>query len=308
MDALFGSHEVARPKAADEYRVLVIGDSSVWGWLLPPQDTLAAQLTRAGQTNAAGKQVRVYNLGYPILSLSKDLLLLSMVQRYQPDLIVWLVTLESFPADKQLFPPIVQHNPGPMRDLIARYHLSLNPNDASFVSPSFWDQTLIGRRRDLADLLRLQLYGVEWAATGIDQAIPPTYTPRSADLQPDASFHGLQPPHLAASDLAFDVLAAGVSAAGSVPVLIANEPTFVSNGQNSDIRYNFFYPRWAYDDYRQLLAAAATSHGWRYLDLWDAAGNDQFTDSPIHLTAAGNARLAAKLAGPILAVANGQTP
>ena len=308
LDALFGSHEVARPKAADEYRVLVIGDSSVWGWLLPPQDTLAAQLTRAGQTNAAGKQVRVYNLGYPILSLSKDLLLLSMVQRYQPDLIVWLVTLESFPADKQLFPPIVQHNPGPMRDLIARYHLSLNPNDASFVSPSFWDQTLIGRRRDLADLLRLQLYGVEWAATGIDQAIPPTYTPRSADLQPDASFHGLQPPHLAASDLAFDVLAAGVSAAGSVPVLIANEPTFVSNGQNSDIRYNFFYPRWAYDDYRQLLAAAATSHGWRYLDLWDAAGNDQFTDSPIHLTAAGNARLAAKLAGPILAVANGQTP
>ena len=308
LEAMVASHQVAQAKAAGEYRVLLVGDSSTWGWLLPAGATLAAQLNAAGNVTATGRHVRVYNLGYPILSLSKDLLLLSAVHDLRPDLIVWLVTLESFPADKQLFPPIVQHNPGPMRDLIARYHLSLNPNDPSFVSPSLWDLTLIGRRRDLADLLRLQLYGVDWAATGIDQAIPATYTPRTVDLQPDDSFHGLQPPHLAAGDLAFDVLGAGVRAAGAAPVLIANEPTFVSNGQNSDIRYNFFYPRWAYDDYRQLLAAEAKSHGWRYLDLWDAAGNDQFTDSPIHLTAAGNARLAAKLAGPILAVANGQTP
>ena len=313
LDAMFASHEVARPKAANEYRVLLVGDSSVWGWLLPAQDTLAAQLNQVIPATAAGKQVRVYNLGYPILSITKDLLLLSMVQRYQPDLIVWMVTLESFPADKQLFPPIVQNNPGPMRDLIARYHLTLDPNDPSFVNPNFWDRTLIGRRRDLADLLRLQLYGVEWAATGIDQAIPATYTPRTVDLAADPTFHGLQPPHLAAGDLAFDVLEAGVSEARGVPVLIANEPTFVSNGQNSDIRYNFFYPRWAYDDYRQLLAAEAKTHGWRYLDLWDAVGNDQYTDSPIHLSAEGNARLAARLSGPILALANGvsqavQTP
>ena len=38
--------------------------------------------------------------------------------------------------------------------------------------PTFWDRTLIGARRPLADLLRLQLYGVLWAATGIDQDIP----------------------------------------------------------------------------------------------------------------------------------------
>ena len=58
-----------------------------------------------------------------------SLLLLSLVRPYQPDLIVWPVTLESFPADKQLFPPLVQHNPGPTRALIARYHLRLNPDD-----------------------------------------------------------------------------------------------------------------------------------------------------------------------------------
>ena len=304
LDAMFASQVVAQPKAPDEFRVLVIGDSSVWGWLLPPRETLAAQLDAENHLTASGKHVRFYNLGYPILSLTKDLLLLSRVQRYQPDLIVWPVTLESFPADKQLFPPLVQNNPGPMRELIARYHLNLDPNDASFVNPSFWDRTLIGRRRDLADLLRLQLYGVEWAATGIDQDIPATYTPLTVDLAADPSFHSLQPPHLTAGDLAFDVLDAGMAEAGPVPVLLVNEPTYVSQGQNSDIRYNFFYPRWAYDDYRQLLAARAKSSGWHYLDLWQAAGNDQFTDSPIHLTAAGNARLAASLVGPIMALAN----
>jgi hypothetical protein len=305
LDALFASHEVARPKAPDEYRVLLIGDSSVWGWLLPPQQTLAAQLNAGAYVTTSGRHVRVYNLGYPILSLTKDLLLLSLVRPYQPDLIVWPVTLESFASDKQLFPPLVQHNPGAIRALITRYHLRLMPDDPGFVNPTLWDRTLIGRRRDLADLLRLQLYGVDWAATRIDQHIPPTYTPRSEDLAADRTFHGLQPPHLAPSDLAFDVLAAGVAEAGATPVLIVNEPMFVSHGQNSDVRYNFFYPRWAYDDYRQLLAGEAAAHGWRYVDLWEAVDNGQYTDSPIHLTAAGNAQLAASLSGPILTAANG---
>jgi hypothetical protein len=38
--------------------------------------------------------------------------------RYQPDLIVWPITLESFPYDKQLFPPLLLNNPGPVKKLI----------------------------------------------------------------------------------------------------------------------------------------------------------------------------------------------
>ncbi len=41
--------------------------------------------------------------------------------------------------------------------------------------------------------------------------------------------------------------------AGDVPVLIINEPMFISDGQNSDLRYNSFYPRWAYDQFHRLL-------------------------------------------------------
>jgi hypothetical protein len=300
LDAMFASHEVARPKPPGEYRVLLLGDSSVWGFLLENEHTLAAQLNALDLVVPDGRRVRAYNLGYPILSLTKDLLLLSRVQRYQPDLIVWLVTLESFPADKQLFPPLVQHNPGPMRALIARHDLRLDPADPSFVDPSPWQRTLVGQRRALADLLRLQLYGFLWAATGVDQDIPATYTPRQEDLPPDLEFHGLQPPDLIRDDLAFDVLAAGVAEAGAVPLLLVNEPMFVSQGENSDLRYNFFYPRWIYDAYRQLLAAEAQARGWAHLDLWQAVANTEYTDSAIHLTPAGSAQLAAQLAPAIL--------
>jgi len=305
LNALFGSHAVARPKAADEYRVLLVGDSSVWGYLLPAPQTLAAQLNAAGLVTADGRRLVAYNLGYPILSLTKDLLLLSRLAPYQPDLIVWLVTLESFPADKQLFPPLVQNNAAQVRALIARYQLNLDPHDPRLVDPSWWDRTLIGQRRALADLLRLQLYGFLWAGTGIDQDIPAQYTPRQEDFEPDASFHDLQPPHLTAEDVAFDVLAAGVEAAGPTPILLINEPMFVSAGQNSDIRYNFFYPRWAYDDYRVVLAHTAAARGWPYVDLWDAAANTEFTDSPIHLTPLGESQLAARVGPAILSLAEG---
>jgi hypothetical protein len=50
------------------------------------------------------------------------------------------------------------------------------------------------------------------------------------------------------------VLAATLERAGDVPVLLINEPMFISSGQNSDLRYNSFYPRWAYDQYRAMLA------------------------------------------------------
>jgi hypothetical protein len=303
LEAMFAAHQVARSRDHDEYRVLLIGDSSVWGFLLENDDTLAANINALDYRLANGQRVRAYNLGYPILSLTKDLLLLSEARRFQPDLIVWLVTLESFPVEKQLFPPLVQNNPDRLRALIARHGLRLDPADPRLVDPAPLARTLWGRRRALADLLRLQMYGGLWAATGIDQHIPAEYTPRQEDFEADLSFHDQQPPALQPERLAFDVLAAGLAEAGSTPVLIVNEPMFVSAGRNSDIRYNFFYPRWAYDDYRRLMAETAAARGWRYLDLWDAVPSGEFTDSPIHLTPTGSARLAEQLGLAIAAQA-----
>jgi len=293
LDAMFASHVIAAgQKLANEYRVIVIGDSSTWGTLLRPEETLAGQLDAAGLTTADGRTVRVYNLGYPTISLTKDLMVLDYALRYDPDLIIWGVTLEAFPVDKQLTSPIVANNAARVDDLIARYGLSFDPNDPALIQSRWWDKTLIGQRRNLADLFRLQMYGVLWSATGIDQTYPADYTPAQVDFDTDVTFHGWTGPTLDESQLAFDVLAAGLEAAGDVPVILFNEPMLISTGANSDLRYNFLYPRWAYDQWRTMMADEAAANGWTYLDLWDIIPADQFTNSAIHLTPAAESVLA----------------
>lgn len=297
--AMFASHVVAQPKPDDEYRLLLIGDSGTWGWLMENDQTLAAQINAAGDT-VDGRRLVAYNLAYPIMALSKDLLLLDEAMSYQPDLILWLVTLESFPRQQQVFPPLVQNNAERMRRLAERYDLNLDPNDPRFVTPSLLERTIVGQRRALADWLRLQVYGFSWAFTGIDQAIPDDYTLRASDFEEDLSWDSFdEPAPFTADDLAFDVLAAGMARAGGVPVIVVNEPIFISRGRNSDLRYNAFYPRWAYDAYRELLDAQARANGWHYLDLWDAIPPDEFTDTPVHLTPEGVLMLSEHLVSAI---------
>ncbi|MBP1702793.1 MAG: hypothetical protein H6Q38_1900 [Chloroflexi bacterium] len=304
LDAMFASHELAgRVKPDDEFRVLVIGDSASWGFLLEPDQTLAAYINDSRAMLPDGRRVRAYNLGYPVMSLTKDLLILERAMQYEPDMIVWPLTLESFPYDKQLFPPLLQNNLRAVRELIQTHDLSLDTKDANFEELSWWKRTIVGGRRQLADLLRLQLYGVLWAATGIDQDIPETYTLRQEDLEADRGFHNLQPPHLQASDLALEILSAGVRLAGDTPVLLVNEPMFISQGQNSDIRYNFYYPRWAYDDYRRIMSEESQRKNWQYLDLWNAVPGSEFTNSAVHMTPDGTRLYASQVLRAILDVA-----
>jgi hypothetical protein len=294
LDAMFASHVLnGTSKAADEYRILLIGDSSVWGTLLEPGQTLAGQLNEQ-PIKACDKTIRAYNLGYPTISLTKDLMLLDQAQNYEPDLVIWLTTLEAFPKEKQFSSPIVANNSDRVRQLINKYGLLADPNDPELVQASGWNQTFVNQRRALADLVRLQLYGALWASTGIDQVYPKDYEPAQIDLEASKDFHGLTSLQ---DNLALDVLDGGMSI--SPDMLLVNEPTLISNGANSDIRYNFFYPRWAYDEYRSLLAQHAQAKNWKYLDLWNLVPAQEFTNSAIHLTPAGEKLLAARIAAAI---------
>lgn len=288
LEAMFASHIVSTPKAPDEYRVFVIGDSSVWGFLLEDDHTLTGALNAADLQAADGRRVVFYNLGHPTISLTKDLMILDYALQYEPDLIVWPVTLEAFPWSKQLASPIVQNNSERIAALIANYHLPISAPDPL----SFLDRTIISQRRHLADIIRLQLYGAMWAATGVDVYIPDKIELRAVDLEDRQDFAELMPPDLRLEDLAVEVLEAGLRAAGEIPVLIVNEPIFISDGLNSDLRYNSFYPRWAYDDYRQLMQTLAGQNDWHYLDAWQAADNAEFTNTPIHLTRRGTLQFA----------------
>ena len=149
------------------------------------------------------------------------------------------------------------------------------------IDPDLLSRTILGQRRALADLLRLQSFGFSWAATGVDQAIPEEIPLRAVDLDPDVSWNDIpEPVPLNGDLLTLDAIEAGLALAGEVPVLIVNEPIFISDGQNSHLRYNAWYPRWAYDGYRELLRGVAVERDWVYIDLWDSISPSEFTDSP----------------------------
>jgi hypothetical protein len=220
--------------------------------------------------------------------------------QYAPDLVVWPVTLEAFPWVKQSSSPLVQNNADRVARLVVQNGLPIAVAGSDYVHPSWLERTIVGQRRNLADLVRLQLYGFAWASTGIDVYIPDSYELRAIDLEASDDYAGLGPA-LEESELAFEVLSAGVARVGNVPVLIVNEPIFVSDGANSDIRYNSFYPHWAYDQYRYLLLDEAAANGWRYVDLWQSADNAEFTNTPIHLSPRGTLQLSNALVDTLIA-------
>lgn len=299
LPAMLAAHAVSRPKTDDAYRVFLLGDSATWGWLLHNPDTLAGQLNAAGLRAPDGRRVVVYNLAYPTISALKDLLILDAALPHTPDLIVWMLTLDTLAREGQADRPLTQANPDRVQRLIQTYDLAFRIPPAD---ETWHTRTLIGQRRALADLLRLQAYGFAWYATGIDQAIPPAFTPVRVDQEASLRYENFASPQdFTEAELTLDVLAAGVRLAGEVPMLFVNQPIFITPGQNRDLRYNSRYPRWAYDTYRALLAAWMLDHQQAYLDVWDIISPTDFTDSPLHLTASGTAQLAGRIAAALSA-------
>ncbi|TVR22794.1 MAG: hypothetical protein EA396_05250 [Anaerolineaceae bacterium] len=295
LDAMFATHVIARRKPADEFRVLVAGDSSVWGFLLRPEQTLTAQINALDLRAEDGRTIRAYNIGHPLLSATKDLLLIDYAMRYQPDLVIWLTTLDALDSAAQLRPPIVANNAERVRRLTDAGGLALDA-DSLPDHPDFWSRTLAGQRRPLADWWRLQMFGFSWAATGIDQVYA-DYTPTANDLPDSIAWGGFDAPtdDIAAA-LALDLVAAIAERVAPVDLLIVNQPIFIADGLHSDMRYNAWYPRWAYDAYREALTVAVAALDGGYIDLWDAIPAGEFTDSPVHLTPEGSRLLAQRIA------------
>ncbi|MBL8107821.1 MAG: hypothetical protein JNJ72_19800, partial [Anaerolineales bacterium] len=165
----------------------------------------------------------------------------------------------------------------------------------NFEEKTFWDKTFIGDKRAWADLIRLQIYGVMWSATGVDQIYSDDYEKAQTDFDENESYHDFVKPNLDKNFLALNVLETGFRIAGETPMILVNEPMLISSGNNSDIRYNFFYPRWAYDEYRKMMFALSEENNWMYVDLWDILPANEFTNSAIHLTPAGEKMLAEHL-------------
>ncbi|MCX6019906.1 MAG: hypothetical protein NTZ50_15645 [Chloroflexi bacterium] len=289
LDMIFASHKIAQPKHEDEFRVVLIGDSQVYGLGLPAKDTLAAQLNTDALRSPDGRRIIFYSLGYPGQSLKKDLLLIEKSMQYEPDMILWFITLGSFPAHLGFAQSIVNNNSNALQRIAADHQLSTIGYDQKLSKQNFFDRTILGRRIELSSWLQLQANGIVWWATGKDTNLDSgKLTTAPVKLQ-HQKYLRWSPPTIPESGLDFALLDAGMNIVDNSPsthVVLINEPIDIAEDGHAGMRYNNHYPRWAYDEYRVRMSRLATSHSWMYLDLWDSIPK-RFFQEGMHLSPQG---------------------
>jgi len=298
MDAMFSSHVVSRPKQADEYRVMLVGDSSTWAFGLTPEENLTAQLNLLGLKTCDGKRVVFYNIAFPLPYVAKDVLIMEKAREYEPDMFLWLVTLDAFRNRTIYTDYFLSPYSEEVLSLVDIYQVT-NLDIENVKALTFWEQTIIGQRGRLKKIALLQLHGLPWNATNLDYYYH-DWAPLSQDQSDSLGSDFGNPDDLNFDNDLFDVLRAGQGIAGDLPLVVVNEPIFIASGINSEIRYNDFYPRWAYDEYRIYLDKIARSGNMNYLDLWDVVPSSEFTDSPFHRSPKGEKILAGLISPQLL--------
>ena len=303
VDTMFASHTISAGKRPEEFRVALIGDSSVWGENLGAHEVISEQWNQLN-IRCGDNVIKTYDLGYPHPSVIKDLVILDKAVEYDPDLIIWFVTLNSLIS--QRVNPFLTANQERVGKVLDTYDISFKQERKLFQQePGFYKKTLVGQRSNLARQIKLQMLGLIWSATGADTNTLSEKAVPDYGVSDTPKYQGMQPPDDIKDMLLFKALTAGYRIADPVPVLIVNEPIFISNAA---VRYNIPYPRWAYDQYREAMTRQAQNSQWNYLDLWDAIPSKYFSDAGLHLSVAGERLLIEELNPTVRSFLCGRKP
>jgi hypothetical protein len=301
-DAMFGAHAISQSKPASEFRLILLGDSATWGVSVQAGETLSEQINRLGLQTCDGRHVRAYNLGYPMSFPTRDVLILNKAMEYKPDMVFWLITLSTLEPKTAETYFIVPHADRYIH-LVRTYGLKSSHFVQPVQEPSFWEKTIIGQRRRLKSIILTQAFGVLWAATGIDnhESLQPESDFPTSDVNNDLSYEGRLPDESLDlfDSLMMDVLSTAFDVAEDVPVVLVNEPIYVVDNEAQLARYNEFYPRWAFDEYRQFMFEWTEKQDAQWLDYWNAIAPENFSDQTFHRNPAGEKRFAELLAPEI---------
>ena len=128
-DAMFASHIIsAKSKPSNEFRVFFLGDSSFWGDGISADGTLSEQINQFHLRNCRNQSIVAYNLAFPTPYIMKDLLILNAALKYQPDLIVWGVTMQSLGYSDENASLLLPSQSDEALDLIRRYEINIPTN------------------------------------------------------------------------------------------------------------------------------------------------------------------------------------
>jgi hypothetical protein len=169
LSRLIADHIISAPKQSNEYRVIFLGSSEVWGAPdIRPQDTMPVVIDNMGLKAPDGRIVRSYNLAYIIPDSFKDLLILDETLRRvdKPDLIVFTANRSAFSA---IIPhTLAQNNPEDAFRLKQEYNLSTISLDGVTESPWIATHNFFAERSDIVAWLMNQAYSVTWAQSKVD--------------------------------------------------------------------------------------------------------------------------------------------
>lgn len=300
VETLLSSHAIAyTPKAENEYRVAVLGESGIAGWGLRDQDTFVGQLNSRHLT-LDSRQVVAYNLAYPSPNVARDTLILDAALAYHPDLVIWFITPAAlddspdalgtntvfFELNRQRLQRITYDN-----QLQNWYNARLNPLP-------IWQSWIAVHNQDTLPV---------WFNTLLYPFTEPDYSfterrigsePIPAKARYTAGRKGFDP--MPNETWRFLDIARTLTENAHAKLLLINEPMLIGKGQNSDVNYNLQYQRQFYDTYRQKITDYAAQQGFLFADLWDVIPAESFTDTPLHADAAGYAKLVDKITSELL--------
>ena len=283
-EALLAAHALAyAPKTSGEYRIIVLGDSAVYGWRLSDEEAFTGQLN-AQDLHVDGKRVVAYNLGYPVPDVPRDVVFLDTALRYKPDMVIWFVSLIGLRgADPAANRVDLDVNRSHLRRIADRFGLQ-NWFDAQFAPEPPWVRWVA-------------IHDPGTLAVWLDSLLSPLGP--SAATQPMARIGGnpvpkaamfyTGQPDVAVPNDSWGFLSAGSTLAADVGtrLLLVNEPILVGIGPNSHLNYDEFYERALYDAYREALSGYEQRHHIWSVDLWNVVPAQYFTDSAHHMDAVG---------------------
>jgi lysophospholipase L1-like esterase len=275
----------ARDKAAGTRRAIVLGGSAVFGFGVTDGETLAPVLERELNRGRAAGAIEVWNAGVPGFDANQELALLcTEVMDHRPDAVVFCDGWNDF------------------------YGATLRPVGSTYEHPFFTqlEEVITQSGQHALNVLRASAF-----FRGLERRVPEWVRARAAPASTLAGEGG---------DLARyrDVLAraAAIASAAGIKMVIATQPELFQRagavpGEERELRakYEPGYGPLARDHYPDYVRAgdeAARSANVAFVDctrVFDDSDGVIFTD-PCHLNAAGNERLARRLA-PVLAAALG---
>jgi hypothetical protein len=306
LELLLRQHEVCwwRSAPADAVRVFLFGNSAVFGHPVRAEETAAAQLNR--HFNDRSIPAHVFNLGLIASYQLKDALIIHESLKYQPDVIVYGVTLSDFihlapsdwPALRQLFESssgqlnaLAQEHPPGLTQPLVTYERVLNEPGVKWARGYHFRE--IGRLirtavRHQAESLRQFFLPKYVSAQPVTQGRQLRYDCGAVKREMSEHYQDWQEwnilPYLQK-----------IQDSAKIPVVVVNWP--VTHDPVQDC-YNVRYTNAVFEQYNDWIERETRMRGLRYLDLHDVLPAEDFVDS-LHVGASGQRRIAERLA-PVL--------